>query len=96
MVSERDFKAIEAKLRRRKGPPKVARLEYEDRPDSTGYPSVYVYVLFTDDTPDSDQTLEKVRPISNFVKEALRAKGETRWPYVRFRRESEYAELVGQ
>lgn len=79
-------------LVRAKSPPcpPVARIEVEERLDSTDYPSLFFWVLFPDSVTEEEQTLEAVQPLEWTIKEEVWRLGETRWPYVRFRTESEY------
>lgn len=74
--------------------PRVNRFEVQEGFDSTGDPALYIWVLLRDDTPPDEQTSDKVRPIKERIVRALREAGESRWPYVRFRTEAEYQEMV--
>ena len=76
--------------------PRVVRIELEEGFDSTGDPALYIWVLLADDTPDEEQTWQKVREIRRIIRETLHDAQEERWPYVRFRTESEHRELTQQ
>ena len=81
-------------LRKQRGPLKPTRIEIRPTADSTGDPALEVWVLVSDATPESDLVFENTQPIRNRVKEVLREIGEERWPYVQFRTESEYNDMV--
>ena len=76
--------------------PRVVRIECHPGFDYGGDPAVYIWVLMDDATPEAEQTLKKVRPIEHAIRARLEEAGETRWPYVRFRTESEHRMLSEQ
>jgi len=71
-------------------PSSVVELRFETGDDSSGGPGLWVWVVFKDDVAADDAVLflatEEVR---NLVVEAVRRLGIERWPYVRFRTESD-------
>jgi hypothetical protein len=76
-------------------PPRVVRIELEEGFDSTGDPALYIWVLLDDETAlDDDVTWQNVKQIDRTIRETLRGADEQRWPYVRFRTESEHRTLT--
>lgn len=58
--------------------------------DHSGTEAYYVYLIFPDETPDTDLAWSKVKPMVRWVRDQIReADGEQRWPYVRVMRECE-------
>jgi hypothetical protein len=82
-------------LLRAKSPPSppVARIEVTEGYDSTGDPSLYFWLLFPDSVKAEQMTLDTILPLQKTVRDEVRRLGETRWPYVRFQRESEYEKM---
>ena len=74
---------------------RVTRTVVEEGEDSTGDPALFVWVLLSDDTAESDQTWDRLQPIAQRVKALLREHGESRWPYIRFQTESFFARRAG-
>jgi len=61
--------------------------------DSSGDPAVWVWVVLEDDTADSDEFFERSEVVKTKIVQSLREAQIDRWPYVRFRGQSEQAEL---
>lgn len=74
--------------------PRVVRIVIEEDFDHMGEPCLNIWVLFEDDTPEREQTSEKVEPIREAIANKLERSGEIRWPYVRFLTESQYREMI--
>jgi len=74
--------------------PKVVRFVVEDGRDWMGEPALYIWVLFENGTPESEQTLEKVWPIERLIADDIFARKDPRFPYVRFRTDAEYEDMV--
>jgi hypothetical protein len=76
-------------------PPRVVRIELEEGFDSTGDPALYIWVLLDDETTLHDEvTWQNVKQINRTIRDTLRDADEQRWPYVRFRTESEHRTLI--
>jgi hypothetical protein len=56
--------------------------------NSDGEPAYYVYLVYPDRTPDAALTWKKVEPMVSWVwKYVSDHTGQTRWPYVKVKRE---------
>lgn len=82
-------------LRHIEFPPAVRTWDYELGLDSTSDPAVWLYIFVDDQTAASDDFLGLTLEIEGKIRDGLGAAGITRWPYFRFRTESEQRELVG-
>lgn len=65
-------------------PPKVVDVKFEEYEDWTGEESLRVYVILDDRTRDEDWRLDRIQPIQDGIRSALRAAGEERWVYFNF------------
>lgn len=66
------------------GSPEVLRLEVTLGRDTADEPAVFVVAYLDHNTPDTEWTNEKLRPIQHRVRDLLRDAGIDRWAYVRF------------
>ena len=73
--------------------PRVVGVQGELYRDSTGDDAVRIIVLIDDFTPEEDWTHEKMEPIAEAFRAAVRNSGIDRWPYIDFRTESEQREI---
>ena len=74
------------------GFPKPARVSVIFGTDHTGEESYQVFLVFSDKTPDATLAWSNVKGMVRWVQEQIRqADGERRWPYVRVKRESDFA-----
>lgn len=73
---------------------KVVRFVIEDSRDWMGEPALYIWVLFENGTPESEQTLEKVWPMERMIADDIFARKDPRFPYVRFRTDQEYEDRI--
>jgi hypothetical protein len=69
--------------------PRTVGMHFDVGTDEAGDPAVYVVVLLDEGTRDEDWTSEKLDPIAQTIRAALRAAGVSRWPYVRYSKPSE-------
>jgi hypothetical protein len=74
--------------------PKVIRFVVEDSQDWAGEPALYIWALLENGTPESEQSWEKIKPIEGAIVEAIFERKDPRYPYVRFRTEQEYEDMV--
>lgn len=88
-----DQEQIDAALAAIDRPPFVKEIRYALDTDSTGDPAVLIWVILRDDIADSDEILEHVEPVRSTIVQALSDAGIDRWPYLRYRGQSEQAEL---
>jgi hypothetical protein len=69
----------------------IQRVFVEDYVDSVGEEELRVWVLFPDDTPDDLLRWDRLQPVDVEIVRRLNEAGESRFPYVRFATEREYA-----
>jgi hypothetical protein len=62
--------------------------------DHSGEAAYYVFLVYPDSTPDDQLAWSKVKPMVQWVRNAIRAAtAEERWPYVRVVREADVPSL---
>jgi len=72
------------------GFPRPKRVSLIEGTDSEGEEAFHIYLVFPDDTRDEDLAWNKIEPMVSWVRNFVWEKtGETRWPYVRVKREKE-------
>jgi hypothetical protein len=69
--------------------PRTVGLHFDVGTDDAGDPAVYIVVLLDESTRDEDWTSDKLDPIADLIRGALRGAGVSRWPYVRYSKPSE-------
>lgn len=74
-------------------PPFVTEIRHLLDTDHDGDPAVRIWVIFDDDTAASPEFLTRTEQVRSAIVEALREAEIDRWPYVRFRGQSEQAKL---
>ena len=73
--------------------PRVVDLHYKTGPDWSGDPSVHVWLILDDATPEEDRTFERLEPARERVREVVRASDLGLIPYVMIRTRSEQTAL---
>jgi hypothetical protein len=58
-----------------------------------GDPAIWIWVILRDDIAGTAEILKHSQPVRTTIVQALREAGIDRWPYLRFRGQSEQAEL---
>lgn len=81
------------KTLKRKFPRVFRSLRYVFRSNSSGDDAVFVRVVLRD--REGDYRLKDVKPIADTIRAAVRATGAELFPYVRYMRESDEAEMAG-
>jgi hypothetical protein len=72
------------------GFPRPKRVSLIEGNDSEGEEAFHIYLVFPDDTRDEDLAWNKIEPMVSWVRKFVWEKtGQTRWPYVRVKREKE-------
>lgn len=74
-------------------PPFVTEIRHALDTDAAGEPAIWVWVVLDDDTADSEEFFERSEVVRSRIVQSLREAQIARWPYVRFRGQSEQAEL---
>jgi hypothetical protein len=69
--------------------PRVLAIRAEPYVDWLGESELKVNVILDEKTKDKDRTWKRLEPIHEAVVSVLRSSGESRFPYVRFRKASE-------
>ncbi len=90
MSEQEQIETVLATLER---PPFVTELRHALDNDWSGDPAVWIWVILRDDVAESGKILEHTKPIRSTIVQALRNAGIDRWPYLRFRGQSEQAAL---
>ena len=75
-----------------KKPPFVENWSIHLDADSSGDPSVWIWVVISDELLNSSSLKEESDKLNEEIGAALRKNGIQRWPYVRFRAKSEQAQ----
>lgn len=86
-------KQIETALGTVERPSFVTEIRHALDNDWSGDPGVWIWVILRDDVAGSPQIVEQTQPVRSAIVQALRDAGISRWPYLRFRGQSEQAEL---
>ncbi len=76
---------VEAVLRKQKLPDGVLGFEFQFGEDSTGDPALWIWFDVLDDLAPSKQKLTAYGSLAKAVKNELREKRISYWPFVRFR-----------
>jgi hypothetical protein len=74
-------------------PPFVTEIRHALDTDAAGEPAIWVWVVLEDDTADSAEFFERSEVVKSKIVQSLREAQIDRWPYVRFRGQSEQADL---
>lgn len=78
------------------GFPRPARVSLIEGTDSDGEEAFHVYLIFSDATPDEQLQWAKIEPMVSWVRDRVwQAMGETRWPYVKVKRQADVAAELG-
>ena len=72
--------------------PRVVDIQHEAYVDHLGDDELQVFVILSDDTTTADRKWDKLHPIREVIREALREVREERFPYVRFLTRREFKE----
>lgn len=62
--------------------------------DAAGDPAVWLFVTVSDDESESDKFEDHALAVLDTLRKAVLSSGIQRWPYIRFRSESEQAMLA--
>ncbi len=90
MTEQKQIEAVLASIER---PSYVTDIRFALDNDWAGEPAVWIWVIMEDAIADSEEILEHTDPVESTVVQALRDAKISRWPYLRFRGQSEQAEL---
>lgn len=74
-------------------PPFVTEIRHLLDNDHDGDPAVMIWVIFDDDTALGPEFFQRTEEVRSTIVEALREAEIDRWPYVRFRGQTEQMEL---
>ncbi len=78
-------------------PESVLELRFETGEDSSGDEALWVWVVFKDEVAENeDVLLSNVNDVREILRDAVRQLGIKRWPYVRFRTNSDLEPLEPQ
>jgi len=72
----------------------VREVIVQKRPDWTGEESLFVWVLLDDSVPDDDLDWDDIEPLNRVASDWMRASQPDFFPYLRFRRQREWAEVA--
>ncbi len=90
MSEEEQIEAVLATIER---PTYVTEIRFALDNDWAGDPAVRFWVIMQDAIADSEEILEHAEPVRSTILHALRDAEISRWPFLRFRSQSEQAEL---
>ncbi len=88
-----EYQQIENILMALEHPSFVTEIRHVLDTDSAGDPAVWIWVILQDATAESAAFPACTEPVRSTIAQALREAEIDRWPYVRFRGESEQVEL---
>ena len=76
----------------KQGFPRPKEVRLSRNTDSTGEEAFYVYLVFSDKTPDEALEWEKIEPMVSWVRDLIWTEtGERLWPYVKVKRQKQLA-----
>ena len=75
--------------------PFVTEIRHALDNDWSGDPAIRFWVILRDDVAESDEFAERAEEVRSAIADAVHESEIDRWPYIRFRAESEQAELDG-
>ncbi len=84
---------VEAVLASIESFPFVTEIRHALDDDWSGDPAIRFWVMLRDDVVESPEYADRAEQVQSTIVEAVRMSEIDRWPYVRFRGESEQAEL---
>ncbi len=90
MTEQEQIETVLATIER---PSYVTDIRFALDNDWSGEPAVWIWVIMQDAIADSEEILVHTDPVEAMVVQALRDAEISRWPYLRFRGQSEQAEL---
>ncbi|MBI3118971.1 MAG: hypothetical protein HYZ00_09820 [Candidatus Hydrogenedentes bacterium] len=90
---ETDEAVIRSAINKADLPESVLEVKTEFDADATGDPAVWLYVIVSDKEANSRKFSQSSLDILEKLREAVQQTGVDRWPYIRFRSESEQATL---
>jgi hypothetical protein len=80
----------------KRGFPVPKRISLMEGTDSEGEEAFHIYLVFPDNTPDEELAWNKIEPMVSWVRNLVwEGTGETRWPYIRVKREREIVAALG-
>jgi hypothetical protein len=89
-----EAKRIQGALEKARLPAYVRGFRYRLDTDSSGEPGVWIWLILSDNVAKGPDFARKSAELQRRITDVMSKSGVDRWPYVRFRSQSEESELA--